>query len=430
MSNLFVRNIPSVKEREFKYRSRMSSQQLNEMQNETFNDILDLFNKANQLQKNIYEMNLANNIESVCYSKRLDKSIAELNKLTEMYNNLINIEEGFRTVSKFAFEAITDNTAYSAVIDQNTNDIVSHIVSSISKTRLYDETYDETLVPSSLQAYIGPDSFKEGGNIYSIEDTNINNAFDGSDGSVWLRKVITSTDVQCIENELVIGLPEDIITTRLMNQIVIKTFPVGFVDILDIKYKSNGAWQTIPGFTKHYGCNEYEDTDIFGNTYTYNAINDSSNVKFNFHNLQTNQIKIKLRQRNYEYDSEHNRRIWYFGLRDVDVLYNVYTRDHSEFEMVYEFPETDKVIKVYDSEVFFNNSGLTNDNSFGVSKEYFYYDSNGNTHKISSTCPFILNGHKLMVRYTIEGNQITPNIYKCNVKYKLVWLSIELFKTL
>lgn len=419
MSNLFVRNIPSIQEREFKYRAPMSSQELNIMQTEAFNDILDLFNKANQLQKTIYEMNLANNIESVCYAKRLESAIININKLNEMYNNLVKKENDFRTVTKYAFEAEAMSNGYNATIDQNTNDIIAHIASSTSKTRLYDDVYDETLVPPSLQAYIGPDDFRVGGNIYSIEDSDINNAFDGNDSTVWFRKVITSPDVEYIENEIVIGLPEDIITTRLMNQIIVKTFPVGFVDIMDIKYKSNGAWQTIPGFTEYHDCKEYEDNDIFGNLHSYHAINNASNVKFNFQNLQTSQVKIKLRQRNYEYDAENNRRIWYLGLRDVDVVYNVYTKDHSEFEMVYEFPETDRDIKVYDSQVFFNNSNLVDDENFGISKEYFYYDSNGNTHKIPSSCPFVLQGHKLMVRYTIEGNQTTPNIHMCNVKYKL-----------
>ena len=419
MNNLFVKNLPSIQEREFKYRAPMNSHELNQMQSEAFNDILDLFNKANQLQKTIYEMNVANNIESICYTKRLEAAITEMNRLTEMYNNITSSENDFRTITRYAYEATTMDDGYSAVIDKNTNDITAHIISSMSKTRLYDSTYDETLVPPSLQAYIGPDSFKVGGNIYSIEDSDINNAFDGNDSTVWFRKVTTSSDVEYIENEVVIGLPEDIITTRLMNQIILKTFPVGYVDVLDIKYKSNGAWQTIPGFKEHYGCSEYEQTDIFGNPSTYHSINNAPNLKFNFQNVQTNQLKIKLRQRNYDYDAENNRRIWYFGLRDVDVIYNVYTRDHSEFEMVFEFPETDRNIKIYDSEVFFNNSNLVDDENFGVSKEYFYYDSNGHTHKIPSTCPFILQGHKLMVRYTIEGNQTTPNIYMCNVKYKL-----------
>ena len=362
---------------------------------------------------------MVNNIESLCYSKSLENAMINFNKLNELYTNLTSSENSFRTITKYAFEGLTTNNGYEAVIDQNTNDIVAHIASSLSKTRLYDETYDETIVPPSLQVYIGPDDFKVGGNIYSIEDNDINNAFDGNNSTVWFRKIITSTDVDCIENEIIIGLPEDIVTTRLMNQITIKPFPVGYIDIMDVKYKSNGAWQTIPSFTDHYNCKEYEANDMFGNSYTYHAIENSSNVKFNFHNINSNQIKIKFRQRNYEYDAENNRRIWYVGLRDVNVVYNIYTRDHSEFEMVYEFTEKDKNIKVYDSEITFNNHSLSEDSNFGISKEYFYYDANGNTHKICSTCPFVLKGHKMMVRYTIDGNQLTPNICSCNVKYKL-----------
>lgn len=418
-SNLFVRNIPSIKEREFKYRAKMSSEQLNEMQKEAFDDILDLFNKANQLQKSVYELSLANSIESICYSKRLEETITNLNRLKEQYDNLTSNEDDYRYITRFAYDATVDDNGFAAVVDKNTNDIVSHIVSSISKTRLYDDTYDETLVPASLQAYLGPDSFQVGGSIYSIEDSDIRNAFDGSDGTVWFRKVVTTPDVQSIENELVIGLPEDIITTRLMNQIIVKTFPVGYIDIIDIQYKSNGAWQTIPGFKDHTMCQEYDVTDIFGNKKTEYGLMNASNVKFNFQGIQTNQLKIKLRQRNYDYDAENNRRIWYLGLRDVDILYNVYTRDHSEFDIVYDFTETDKEIKVYDTEVVFNNPHLTDDNSFGITKEYFYYDSNDNPHKIPSTCPFILQGHKMMVRFTIEGSQTTPNIHSARVKYKL-----------
>ena len=419
MSNLFVRNIPSIQEREFKYRGPISSEQLNAMQNEAFADILDLFNKANQLQKVVYEMNLANNIESICYSQRLQQAMTELDRMNEAYNNLTTSDTDMRTISKYAFEANTDEDGFAAVIDNNTNDIVSHIVSSKSKIRLYDEVYEESIVSPSLQVYIGPDSFRVGGNVYSIEDSDVNNAFDGNSNSVWFRKVITTPDVECIENEIVIGLPEDIITTRLMNQVTVNPFPIGYLDIMDIQYKSNGAWKTIPGFETHVGCTEETGTDIFGNTYHYKVIKDASNLKFNFQELQTNQLKIKLRQRHYEYDAENNRRIWYLGLRDVDVVHNIYTRDFSEFDMIFEFPEVQRNIKVYDAQVIFNNPNITNDKEFGVSKEYYYYDAEGYAHKIPSTCPFILQGHKMKVKFTIDGGQVTPNIHMCKVKYKL-----------
>lgn len=418
-SNLFVKNIPSIQEREFKYRGKVDSHALNELQKQAFDDILDLFNKANALQKTVYEMNMANSIESMCYTRRLEDTVRELDQLRDKYNNLTASLNDYRYITRYAYHTSVDDDEFSASIDASTNDIIAHIASSTSKTRLYDSTYNETLVPPSLQTYIGPDSFRAGGNIYSIEDTDISKAFDGNNSSVWLRKVITSQSVEEIENEIIIGLPEDIITSRLVNQIVINPFPVGYIDIVDVLYKSNGAWKRIPGFNHHSGCEEYQKVDIFGNVSNYYSINDAGNLRFNFQDIQTNQIKIKLRQRHYETDNENARRIWYLGLRDVDIIYNVYTRDHSEFSLVFDFPEVNNNIKVYDTEVFFNNENVTNDQYFGITKEYFYFDANGNTHKNPATCPFVLQGHKVMVRFTIEGTQITPNIHKCRLKYKL-----------
>ena len=74
-------------------------------------------------------------------------------------------------------------------------------------------------------------------------------------------------------------------------------------------------------------------------------------------------------------------------------------------------------IKIYDTEVFCNN--IATSTLENIYKEYYYYDANGNTHKIPDSLPFILKGHKLMVRFTIEGVQDTPNIDKCTVRYKL-----------
>ena len=86
--------------------------------------------------------------------------------------------------------------------------------------------------------------------------------------------------------------------------------------------------------------------------------------------------------------------------------------------MVFDFTETDKNIKIYDTEIFCNNN-IDSSVLENIYKEYYYYDADGNTHKVSDSLPFILTGHKLMVRFTIEGTIDTPNINKCSVKYKL-----------
>ena len=418
MSNLFIRNVPEIQKREFKYRSPMSSHELNLLQDEAFTDILDLFNKANLLQKNLYEFNLAGNIESSVYGRRLTETISKMQHLEELYNNLKSTEKEYRYQTRFAYEAEIIDDSYKANLNKYTNDITAGSISSVSKTHLYDETYDETLVPDSIKAYIGPNTFVVGENIYSIEDSDVNNIFDGSNNNVWYRKITTNEDVNEIENEIVITLPEDIITTRLVNEIVLQPFPLGHLDIMNIQYKTNGAWVTIPGFYDHSGIEEETYADTFGNYSSRKFIPNANNLRFNFKALQINQIKIKMRQRNFDYDSTLDRRIWYLGIRNIDVLYNRYSSDNSIFGMIYEFPETDKLIKVYDVEPMFNNKKSTSE-GFGIIKEYYYYDSENNYHRIANTAPFILNGHKMLVKFYIESGEETPNIYGAKVQYKL-----------
>lgn len=418
--DLQIKNIPSIQEIEFKTREISDSHKLNQMQEQVFNDILDLFNKANTLQKEMYEMSVAANIESTCYAKRLEETLTKLSLIEEQYDNLLLASEDFRTITRYAIDATVDELSpFSAVIDSNTNDIIANIISSVSKTRLYDDTYDETLIPPNLKIYVGPDSFNtDNEHILTIEDSDISNALDGNISTVWFRRIVTDTSVESIENEVVIGLPEDIITSRMVNQIILSPYPSGYVDIMNIEYKTNGAWQTIPGLEYHTCYSEEEYEDIFGNKYTRGVIKNAPNIKLNFKPIQTNQIRIKLRQRNYEYDAQNNRRVWYLGIRDLDVNYNRYTKDHSEFDMVFDFTETDKNIKIYDTEIFCNNN-IDSSVLENIYKEYYYYDADGNTHKVSDSLPFILTGHKLMVRFTIEGTVDTPNINKCSVKYKL-----------
>ena len=419
LSNLFIRNIPDIKEREFKFRTKMDSHDLNDLQTESFKDILDLFNKANLLQKNLYEFNLANGIESVVYSKRLSEALTKLSQVEELYNNLKKQDDEYRYQSKFAYEAETIEDNFKAIVNKQTNSITANVVSSTSKTHVYNETYDETLVPDSIRAYVGPDNFTVGENIYVIEDNDINNIFDNIDANVWYRKIITNDTVNSIENEVVISLPEDIITTRLVNQIILKPFPLGYVDIMDVQYKTNGAWVRIPGFDNHTQCIDENYTDTFGNVKTRRIIKNAGNLQFDFKALNINQLKIKLRQTNCDYDPATNHKTWYLGIRNIDVIYNRYSKDNSIFTQTFTFPETDRVIKIYDTEIIYNNKQST-DIDFNVTKEYYYFDSDGNYHRITGSAPFILkNYHKVLVKFYIEGNEETPDIYMTKIKYRL-----------
>lgn len=420
MSSLFIKNIPSIRKHAFKYRTKMNSHELNQLQDEAFQDILDLFNKANALQKSIYEMKLSHSLESEFYQMRLQQALNRLEEMNMHYNNVRNGIKDERTLTRYSYQAYTYDDDYSALIDKNTNSITPGVVSSISKIHLYDDTYDETFVPESLQTIIGPDSFRVGEDILSIEDTDIRNAFDGQPETTWIRKVVTeSTYEGPVINEVIIGLPEDIITTRLMNQITISPFPSGYIDILDIQYRSNGSWQTIPGFSDYQGYEVEQHYDAFNNLYNVPVIKNACDMKFNFGPVQTNQIKIKLRQSDPILDVENNRKIWYLGLRNVDVTYNVYSSNYTTFDMVFDFPETERNINILDVDIEFNNASVSNDKEFGITKQYFYYDSSGLTHKVSESAPFILKGHRLRIQFSTDGTQVIPNVRCATVHYRL-----------
>lgn len=415
-----IRNIPEIKEMEIKARSKTDSHKLNERQEQVFRDILDLFNTANKLQKNIYELNLLSSIESRCYAERLKESLCEVKQLQEKYNNAFPATDGFKTITAYAMDASGDKSGYSSAnICQETNDVTAAIASCTSKTRLYDPTYDETLVPPSLKLYIGPDSFHKDSHILNIEDSEVSNALDGNVNSVWFRRILTDTSVTEIVNEFVIGLPEDIVTSRLVNQIIIYPFPTGWTDIMDVQYKSGGAWKTVDGFKTHEGFEEEEYTDIFGNRLIRGTIKDSPNLRLCFKPVQTNQIKVVLRQRHFTFDAANNRREWFVGIRDISVDYVRYSREESFFEMEYEFPKKEGSVKVYDTEIVCNNKPDPNVLK-NIFKDYYYYDEENNPHKITDSLPFVLCGKKMKVRFTIDGTSDTPNICKCMVKYKIV----------
>jgi hypothetical protein len=87
--------------------------------------------------------------------------------------------------------------------------------------------------------------------------------------------------------------------------------------------------------------------------------------------------------------------------------------------MIFDFTELNNNIKIYDIEITFNNSNISEDENFGITKEFFYFDSNDISHKIGESCPFILKGHKLRVQFKTDGSQIAPNVRCATVKYKL-----------
>lgn len=419
MKSFKITDVPNIQKREFGYRDINSSDKLNEQQEEVFRDILLLFNKANALEREISTSSTALTIESTFYNRKI---ISMQEKIEELKEILENKDSDIKRISKTAAQATVNGDKYDASIDYVSGDITSSLFSSVSKTRIQDDAYDSMVVPEQLKVMIGPDKFYQNDHVLSVEDNEVNNMFDGDESTLWIRKIITDTSVNSVENEIVIGLPENIVTTRAINQVIIDPFPTGSFDIQDVMTKNNGSWTRIPEFGLRPDITEDIEYDVFDNAEVKTVLKESGKLKLCFADIFTNQLKIKIKQNNFIYDAENDRRIWYIGMKNVDVKYVKYIGSLSCFSMVYDFKETDKNIRIYDTNIILNNERFdsTKASAFNITKEYFSFDGDGNTHKISATTPFVLDGHKLMIKFTIQSgkNQNTPCVRKCTVLYK------------
>jgi hypothetical protein len=418
VTNISINNIPNSKRTEVGYRTITNSGEVNELQGEILSDILDLFNKANRMEKEIEEAKTVIGVENMYLQYRITDLETKLATITQRYKDLTASDpNASRTIIRYPNEMYVDGSEYSAFIDLENLDVTMQPSITVSKANLYDEALKATFVPPSLKLETGPETFQVGGAIIEIEDNKLSNAFDGDDTSYWVRKVVTDNTIDSVTTELIIGLPEDIITTRDINTIIINPYPVNAVDVLSVEYKENGSWVQLDAFKSHR-CSVLENyTDIFGNTFTRPAINDCPNIKLCFKSINANQLRITLRQRHF-IQGENNTRAFFLGAKNIEILQNSYMKEYCTFNAVVEFPEINNTIIVKDTELVLNNASETLFNT--VQYEYFYYDSNDKPHKILETAPFSLQGHKMLIKFKMHNEYVTPNIAMIKVKYKVI----------
>jgi len=122
------------------------------------------------------------------------------------------------------------------------------------------------------------------------------NAVNGNNQDYWIRKVKfpVASDVDYVEAEFQVDLPGSYVTQT--NMLTLHPFPLGLVDITEIKYSSTTADPSIdlPGFS---------------------AVNCASFQRWHYSAITTTKIKIKLRQRHFI--EENGYKVFYLGLQEV-----------------------------------------------------------------------------------------------------------------
>lgn len=405
---------PSMKQNDFGYRQVTDSQQINELHQNILNDVLDLFNRSNEFEEEIEYIQRTLTTENSFLRYRLNELEQTLAGLAE---KIRQTEQG-RKVKKIAIfpnQMTTVDDGHEALIDYESLSVTMKPTRSVSKVNIYDETLDTTYVPNSLELTYGQSTSQEGYDILQIEDNGPERAFNGDPSDYWVRRHLCYGNCQEVRCELIIGLPENVITTKNINMIKINPYPVDAVDVISVDLKVNGNWVPVPGFLTH-GRNALESyQDILGNEKEEIYICNAPNLKFDFKELSASEVRISLRQRNY-IRQDNDMREFYIGLKSVSIMQCSYHNDYYTFQADVNFPEVDRTIQIEDTEIILNNPGEHAYNQ--IQYEYYAYDNAGVPHRISQTTPFTLKGHRLLIKFKMPEASSTPNVRQVNVHYK------------
>lgn len=403
MNKVIINNIPSSNRKDFGYRTINSSEVHNQNQQEMLDDILDLFNKANAIERVINEnMDFIKTENS--YLESVNHLLLEKYKdLKNKYENLLN-DEDYRCCIALPQDCEIYDENFGAVIDKVTSDITVRPSKKISKLAIFDSVTDSMFLPDTLSVSIRTP--KKG--IISEVDNDIYAPFYKDNNLYWTRKVTTDNTVEKLTTEYVINLPEEIMTTPEMNEIVIQPFLCRVAKVYG-RYGDSNAWELVPGQEYHTAMEENDTLEGF--------INSGRKFRLNFPNQRYNQLKIVVVCESFT-ECETNLRTFSYGIKQIGAYINYYNSyEQSSFQFEVDIPEYDSYM-ITGVEPHFNNGGEYGKFSKDFICDLYYKDSSGYFHKIVDTFPFTPKTNTIRVRCRFGESYPDANIKKILVKYK------------
>ena len=404
MSNYIINNIPSSNRKDFGYKAINSSSVHNKNQEEILNDILDLYNKTNSIEKVINEqldyIKLENTtLESIymaMYNKYLD--------LYQRYESMLNIKDEKRYIASPQDCNIFDDE-FGAIIDNITSDITVRPSKKVSKFIIFDSITDSVYIPDTLNVNIREVNDK---GIISTTNNDIYAPFYNDNNLYWTRKVVTDNTVEEVETEYIISLPEDIMTTFDMNEIFISPF-LCRVKAVYGRFGDSNTWELINGQENH-------DAIRF-TTGSLGYINNNRPFRLNFPDTKINQIKILLSSSNYT-EGETNIRTFMYGLKRVAGYINYYN-DYEANTFQFDVSLKDhQGLMITGVTPHFNNSTEYGKYSKDFVCDIYYQDESGYYHKIVDTFPFIPTTENLRVKCKFGKSFKEANVKYIELKYK------------
>lgn len=289
--------IPAMRKDPIPYRSRNTSSRINQMQEDIFFDLMQLFTELNQQKQKIQEQSQVVTTENKFLQMRLMQLEDELARLSELLEQQ-KLQNGQPvTITAFVSDFQGDSDAIG--VQQASLDQLHRVATlppagaPVSKVFLTDALTGETFAPAMTKVEVEPAAVPG-----SITDINLRGLVDGKDHSVWVRKVQLplSNPATEVTATVTITLPDNILSSRDVNLITIHPFPGQSVDVVDVEYRLDGAWKRIPGF---------------------NPVNEAGPLKLCFPPIQIHQVRVTFRQRHWL--EEHGQKVFYLGGQEIGI---------------------------------------------------------------------------------------------------------------
>lgn len=401
MSKVIVNNVPATNRNEFGYRNVNESHDHNVNQQNISDDILDLFNKANNIEKKVLDNETYIKQETSYIEAEKATWLSIYKQLLQSVNEIVN-DEVSRKKIVLPKDCKEDNTYLSAVINRMTNCITPRYVTKVSKLSILDTITDKIYLPDTLGVFIQNLTYS----IISETDNDIYAPFDRSDDLYWVRDVVTDNTTDYVDTDYIINMPEEIMTSPLMNEIAIYPYMCKVINI-QYRYGDSMSWNDIEGFEYNKIANQ-QDFVITGP------------VQFNFAPVKANQVKITIRSHNYK-ESETDLRNFSFGLKHVGI----FLCDYSDDEMSYlstevKFDEEDCSIVISNIIAEFNNSDVNSHYQKDIQYEFFFKNNKGVYQYIADSLPFIIPSNEILIKLKIAEKYKNMNISHFCLNYNVI----------
>lgn len=396
-----IKNIPSTSRMDFGYRSINSSHSHNVNQEQISSDILDLYNKSNNIERIINENAKYIKLEHTSLEAERFTLIKNYQDAIQSINELMD-QDSERVKLILPYKLQEDYSELSASINRVTNCVTARPKSKVSKLTIRDTVTDTTYIPSSLRITIDDDR----NGVIAVQDNDLYAPFNQSEDFYWVRNVSTDINIDKVSCDYIIDMPEDIMTSPYVNEIVIHPF---MAKVLNVEYRHGDSnyWTKVKGIENHKVISD----DTFSN---------NSPFQLNFEDAEVNQIKITIESTNFT-EGETNLRNFIFGLKHVGVYQNEYIQDDMSFLSTdIEFDEMDDVVIVDSVNAVLNNGDVESVMLADIHYEFYYKNPLGVYQYISENLPFHAPSKELRVKVKMAYEHKHMNISHFQLIYRVI----------